>query len=105
MAWRVLDTGINDAAMNMAIDEAIMLAHRGGEVPPTLRFYGWNPAAVSLGYFQKAEAAIDLGKCEQLGINVVRRLTGGRSVLHETELTYSIAVKADYPLIPQTITA
>lgn len=105
MIWRVLDTGINDAALNMAIDEAIMLAHSEGEVPPTLRFYGWKPAAVSLGYFQKAEAEIDLEACRRQGIDVVRRLTGGRAVLHEAELTYSLVVREDAPLIPGTITA
>ena len=105
MVWRVLDTGINDAALNMAIDEAILLAHSAGDVPPTLRFYGWKPAAVSLGYFQKAKSEIDLEQCDALGIDVVRRLTGGRAVLHETELTYSIVVKEDDPLVPQTITA
>ena len=48
--WRVIDTGELNAADNMAIDEAIMLAHSRGEVPPTLRLYGWQPAAVSVGH-------------------------------------------------------
>jgi len=104
MMWRVVNTGINHAAMNMAVDEAIMLAHSMGEVPPTLRFYGWKPAAVSLGYFQR-ETEIDRNECERLGIDIVRRLTGGRAVLHEAELTYSIVIQEKEPSIPSTISA
>ncbi|MDR7868039.1 MAG: lipoate--protein ligase family protein [Sporomusaceae bacterium] len=105
MPWRVIDSGAADAATNMAADEAIMLAHGAGEAPPTLRFYGWRPAAVSLGYFQRAAAEIDLAACRARGIDVVRRLTGGRAVLHDAELTYSVAVREDYPGVPPTITA
>lgn len=105
MNWRIINSGIADAASNMAIDEAILLAHSAGQVPPTLRFYGWQPAAVSLGYFQRAMSEIDLDRCKERNIDVVRRLTGGRAVLHEAELTYSIVVREDDPLIPKTITA
>lgn len=105
MMWRVVNSGINHAAMNMAIDEAIMVAHSLGEVSPTLRFYGWQPAAVSLGYFQREATAIDRSECERLGIDIVRRLTGGRAVLHEAELTYSIVVQEREPFIPPTISA
>jgi lipoate-protein ligase A len=90
--------------MNMAIDEAIMLAHSLGEVPPTVRFYSWQPAAVSLGYFQK-ETEINWSECERLGIDIVRRLTGGRAVLHDAELTYSIIVQEKESFIPPTISA
>jgi lipoate-protein ligase A len=105
MKWRVINSGIAAAATNMAVDEAMLLAHSNGEVPPTLRFYGWKPAAVSIGYFQKAESQIDLQACQARGFDVVRRLTGGRAVLHDGELTYSIVVKEDYPFLPKTITA
>ena len=105
MLWRVLDTGVNEAAVNMAVDEAIMLAHGAGMVPPTLRFYSWRPAALSLGYFQKAQAEVDLEACARQGVDVVRRLTGGRAVLHDAELTYSLIVREDDPLVPPTITA
>ncbi len=105
MPWRVIDSGAADAARNMATDEAIMLAHGAGEAPPTLRFYGWRPAAVSLGYFQRAVAEIDLDACRERGIDVVRRLTGGRAVLHDIELTYSVVVREDHPGVPATITA
>ncbi|MDT8903117.1 biotin/lipoate A/B protein ligase family protein [Anaeroselena agilis] len=104
MPWRVIDSGASSAAGNMAADEAIMLAHGAGEAPPTLRFYGWRPAAVSLGYFQRAAAEIDLDACHARGIDVVRRLTGGRAVLHDAELTYSVVVREDFPGVPPTIT-
>jgi len=105
MNWRMINSGLADAASNMAIDEAILLAHSAGKVPPTLRFYGWEPAALSLGYFQRAMSEIDVDKCKERKIDVVRRLTGGRAVLHDAELTYSIVVQEDDPLIPKTITA
>ena len=89
----------------MGIDEAIMEAYAAGNVPPTIRFYGWKPAAVSLGYFQHGEKEIDFTACKERGIDIVRRLTGGRAVLHQNELTYSIIVGEDYPEIPKTITA
>jgi lipoyl(octanoyl) transferase len=87
--WRLLDTGAQPASFNMAIDEALLRLHELGESQPTLRFYSWSPPAVSLGYFQKHHA-IDVAACRQLGIDVVRRLTGGRAVLHANDLTYSV---------------
>jgi lipoate-protein ligase A len=74
--------------MNMAIDEAILEAHLLGLVPPTLRFYGWQPEAVSIGYAQR----IDRQQQERIsahGFEIVRRPTGGRAVLHSGDLTYS----------------
>jgi lipoate-protein ligase A len=105
MKWRVVDTGVADAATNMAIDEAIMLAHSAGDAPPTLRFYGWQPAAVSIGYFQQAAKDIDFAACAATGVSVVRRLTGGRAVLHDRELTYSIVVRDAEPSIPSAVIA
>ncbi|MGI6092877.1 MAG: lipoate--protein ligase family protein [Veillonellaceae bacterium] len=103
--WRLVNSGVGTAAQNMAVDEAILKAHAAGEVPPTLRFYGWHPAAVSLGYFQSADAEIDIAACRANGIDLVRRLTGGRAVLHDMELTYSLVISENDPLIPPTITA
>ncbi|MBP2652374.1 MAG: biotin/lipoate protein ligase [Firmicutes bacterium] len=104
MEWRILETPPLGGAVNMAIDEAIMLSHSRGEVPPTIRFYRWSPPAVSLGYFQKAEVEIDFDECRRRGIDVIRRLTGGRAVLHDTEITYSLVISENYPGIPSTIT-
>lgn len=104
MKWRFINTGINDGAYNMAVDEVIMQFVAEGLVPPTLRFYGWNPPAISLGYFQHAAKEVDLANCRDRGIDVVRRLTGGRAVLHDKELTYSIILPDQYPGIPKTVT-
>ncbi|MDX2104909.1 MAG: lipoate--protein ligase family protein [Candidatus Melainabacteria bacterium] len=88
MNFRLLQYQVFDAATNMALDEAILESHRKGLVPPTLRFYGWAPPAVSIGYSQKMDPdTIERIKSE--GFDVVRRLTGGRAVLHFAELTYS----------------
>jgi len=87
--WRLLDTGAMTASLNMAIDEALLQLHVPGESQPTLRFYQWSPSAVSLGYFQKRHN-IDISACRELGLDVVRRATGGRAVLHENDLTYSV---------------
>jgi lipoate-protein ligase A len=90
---RVLETAYNNAALNMGIDEALM--EKIGE-SPVLRIYGWRPGAVSIGYFQSIKDEVDLKKCSQIGVDVVRRLTGGGAVLHEFELTYSFITK-EYP--------
>jgi lipoate-protein ligase A len=90
---RVLETGYNNAALNMAIDEALI--ENIGDTP-ILRIYGWRPEAVSIGYFQSIKEEVDLEKCSKIGIDVVRRLTGGGAVLHEFELTYSFITK-QYP--------
>jgi lipoyl(octanoyl) transferase len=87
--WRLLDTGALSASFNMAIDEAVLQLHARGESPPTLRFYQWHPPAVSLGALQR-QPGFDLGACRRLGLDVVRRSTGGRAVLHQNDLTYSI---------------
>ncbi|MGX4584438.1 lipoate--protein ligase family protein [Paenibacillus chitinolyticus] len=102
--WRYMHTGNRTAAENMAIDEAILIAHSEGRVPPTVRFYGWGPAALSIGYFQKARKEIDLDKVAGQGLGFVRRPTGGRAVLHDAELTYSIIVSERYPGIPTSVT-
>ena len=88
--WRLLDTGLQDGATNMAVDEAVLLAVAEGESPPTLRFYGWHPPCVSVGYAQSLRGEINLDACQRLGYTWVRRPTGGRAVLHIDELTYSV---------------
>ncbi|MGI9952379.1 biotin/lipoate A/B protein ligase family protein [Moorellaceae bacterium AZ2] len=97
--WRLLDTGIADGPTNMAVDEAILQEHQAGGVPPTVRFYGWDPPTISLGYGQSLEKEIDVAALEKRGLGLVRRLTGGRAVLHDREVTYSIVVREDHPLV------
>jgi lipoate-protein ligase A len=91
--WRLLDTGKLPGSLNMAIDEALLQLHAHGKSPPTLRFYQWNPPAVSLGYFQRKHS-INTPACRRIGLDVVRRLTGGRAVLHQEDLTYSVVAGA-----------
>jgi lipoate-protein ligase A len=87
----------------MAIDEAVFRLNRPAGLPPTLRFFGWSPPAVSLGYFQKTVQEIDVDFCRRAGIDIVRRPTGGKAVLHEHELTYSLVAAIDHPLFTADI--
>ncbi len=103
MEWRLIIDGYHTGFMNMAIDEAIMIAHREGLVPPTIRFYQWSPPAVSLGYFQDLQKEIDVDVCQDMGIGIVRRPTGGKAVLHDKELTYSFIIRESHPLVNDSI--
>lgn len=87
--WRFLQTGYRPGAINMAVDEVLLLGVAAGGCP-ALRVYGWDPPAVSIGYAQRADDEVDMGRCQHAGIDVVRRFTGGRAVLHWNELTYSV---------------
>jgi len=90
---RVLETGHNPGSWNMALDEVLM--NGVGEVP-ILKIYGWQPSCVSIGYFQSMDEEVNLEKCKEMGIDSVRRITGGGAVFHESELTYSFISK-NYP--------
>ena len=102
--WRFIDSNNRSPYYNMALDEALLEWHSKGEIPPTIRFYGWNPPTLSIGYFQKAEKEINFDKVKELGLGFVRRPTGGRGVLHDEELTYSVIVSEEYPNMPKTVT-
>lgn len=90
-AWRLLDTPPAPGAWNMALDEALSGSVRAGGAP-VLRLYRWNPPCLSLGRNQPARGCYDLEALAARGIEVVRRPTGGRAVLHDRELTYCAAV-------------
>jgi lipoate-protein ligase A len=94
--WRLLDSGWQDGATNMAIDEAILEGIANGSSPPTLRFYGWQPPCLSLGYAQRWNV-VDAEACAARGWDVVRRPTGGRAILHIDELTYSVCAPESEP--------
>lgn len=80
----------------MAVDEAILRSVVAGDVPLTLRVYSWTAPALSLGYFQKIErSGIDLSYCNDMGIVLVRRPTGGKAVLHGHDVTFSVALRED----------
>ena len=95
--WRLLiEDSPRSGAANMAIDEAIAEATAAGAVPPTLRFYRWNPPTVSLGRHQKL-ADVDETQIAAHGYDLVRRATGGRAILHVDELTYSVSGPIEEP--------
>jgi lipoate-protein ligase A len=89
--WRLIVDDHADGATNMAVDAAILDTVIDGASPPTLRFYAWSPPCLSLGRNQPL-ADVDLEVCRALGVDVVRRPTGGRAILHTDELTYSVAL-------------
>lgn len=83
--WRFFPLAAADGYRNMAIDRALV----GTSSNPVLRFYTWHPWTISLGYHQRLDT-INVHACHKDGLNVVRRPTGGRAVLHAQELTYSV---------------
>ncbi|UOE95900.1 biotin/lipoate A/B protein ligase family protein [Alkalihalobacillus sp. LMS39] len=102
--WRFIDSGHCSPSYNMALDEMLLQWHSEGKIPPTIRFYGWNPATLSIGYFQKVEKEINMDAVNKYDVGFVRRPTGGRGVLHDEELTYSVIVTEEHPDMPQTVT-
>lgn len=77
--WRVLDTGIRPAAENIALNRALLEARQQNIAPNTLRFLGFQPCAL-LGFHQSAEQELNLQQCQQLGVTVQRRITGGGAI-------------------------
>lgn len=96
--WRLIRSGPADGATNMAVDEAILRAVAAGKVPPTLRFYAWEPGCLSLGRAQSA-TDVDQEAVRAAGFDMVRRPTGGRAILHIDELTYSVVAPQTEPRV------
>ena len=103
--FRFIDLETHNAYTNMAIDEAIMLAIKEGNAPPTLRIYRWKPSAVSIGTFQGMHDEVSVEFCKSQGIDYIRRITGGGAVFHDYngEITYSILMPKKHPLAPVDI--
>ena len=101
--FRLLETGPGRAFHNMGLDEAILGSVAARLSPPTLRLYGWNPEAISLGYFQGIHDEVDVEACARAGVDLVRRITGGGAVFHAAEVTYSIVIPEGHPLAPGSI--
>jgi lipoate-protein ligase A len=93
--WRLLPFESCDATWNMAVDEAVLQACIAGKVSNTLRFYRWNPSAVSVGRNGTIDDQVYFQNAKQLGVDVVRRCSGGGTVYHDYdgEVTYSVAAK------------
>ena len=98
--WRLVHDGELSGAANMARDVAMLEAVAAGEVEPSLRLYGWDPPCLSLGRHQGVGAA-DLKFCRAEGIDVVRRPTGGRALLHHLELTYAVVAPLGESPLPR----
>jgi lipoate-protein ligase A len=94
--WRLLKSEPDHAFKNMAVDEAVLRARIGNLVPNTIRFYRWEPSAVSIGRFQNIEE-VQLDNCRELGVDVVRRISGGGAVYHDNtdEITYSVVANRE----------
>ena len=101
--WNYIDSGSNLGVYNMALDEELLARAQAGEDRPVFRLYAWKPPTVSIGRFQKIETAVNAEACKRLGFDLVRRITGGRAVLHDKELTYSIIARTDNPIFPNTV--
>ena len=94
MTWSLIESGHRNAYDNMAIDEAVFgVSMRCCEPAPVLRFYGWEPSAISIGYFQPARE-LDGEREARAGIDLVRRATGGSAILHKDELTYCLCIES-----------
>jgi len=91
MSWRLIPLVTTTGKLQMAIDEWLLHQHLQGNIPPTLRFYTWQPVAISLGYHQKLYPEYWQNLTWQgTSVDIVRRPTGGRAVLHQGDLTYSL---------------
>ncbi|OGP89981.1 MAG: hypothetical protein A2031_06590 [Deltaproteobacteria bacterium RBG_19FT_COMBO_43_11] len=103
MVWRLLNFHIYNIFENMAIDEAVFQETIKNKKPPTVRFYGSHPAAVSIGYFQDMRKEVNIEQCSMIGVDVVRRITGGKAVFHFDEITYCVVAGAWEKLFPPNI--
>lgn len=89
---------------NMARDYALLKSLSRGDAPPTLRLYGWNNPAITIGYFQRIEEELAEEECRKDGINIIRRITGGGAVFHQYEITYSTVIPLHGTFVPGSIT-
>lgn len=103
MSWRLLNFQYHNIFENMAIDEAIFNETIKNKKAPTIRFYNSRPVAISIGYFQDARKEVNIEKCYSAGIDVARRITGGKAVFHFNEITYSVVASDQEKLFPPDI--
>lgn len=100
--WRLIVDNALSGPLNMAIDQAILESVGARQEYPTLRLYRWKPACLSLGYNQPYQD-VDAVCIDAEGYQLVRRVTGGKAILHIDELTYSVAVPKDSPFAAGSI--
>ncbi len=92
--WRLIISPPQNGAINMAIDEGLLLSSTSASFKPTLRLFDWSPACLSLGYAQPV-SDVDTAALKKSAFDLVRRPTGGRAILHIDELTYSLTAPQD----------
>jgi lipoate-protein ligase A len=97
---QIIDPEPNSGAWNMAVDEVLLQSAIDLDLA-TLRFYRWREPTVSLGYFQKEEDVVSDGRLSQLPR--VRRLSGGGTLVHDQELTYSLTLPGSQRLIERPV--
>lgn len=97
MKFRIISDTFREPAMNMALDEAVLFLRNKSDYS-TIRFYGWDPSAVSIGYFQNLDYEVNIDYAQSHNISLIRRITGGGAVYHwkDGEITYSIVVGKDF---------
>jgi len=107
--WRVIDTGLRSATENIALNKTLLQAHRLGRIPNTLRFLQFKPSAL-VGFHQNIYKELRIAYCEEQGIDIQRRITGGGAIyFDETQLGWELYVNkhffdsADMQLIAKNI--
>ncbi len=95
--WLLIDDAPASGARNMAVDEFLLRRVENDGGAPVLRLYSFSPPAITLGYHQDASKAIDISAVGADGLDIVRRITGGRALLHDGELTYSVTAPIGPP--------
>lgn len=95
--WFLFDDGPAAGARNMAVDEYLLGKVERERIAPILRLYSFDPPAVTVGYHQGAGHGLDRDRIGRDGVDVVRRFTGGRALLHDGELTYAVVAGTDRP--------
>ncbi|MBU8920599.1 MAG: lipoate--protein ligase family protein [Bacteroidales bacterium] len=98
--WSLIDDKAFSGAVNMAVDEYLLDKAENGHVSPVLRLYSFSPPAVTIGFHQDPVRIVDMGSLARDGIDLVRRITGGRALLHAGELTYSVTAPLGPPFFP-----
>lgn len=96
MDWNLFKRGCATAAENMAMDEALLDVFIKEDIQTTVSLYSWFPPAVTIGYAQEYYIDANPGECKAQGVDIVRRITGGGAVFHDSEITYSVVASREF---------
>jgi len=91
--WRLIESGLENAQWNMAVDEALLSNFKDGDLP-ILRLYRWEPS-LSLGRFSKPKSILNIKKIAQDGFPFVRRISGGGVLVHGKDISYGLILSRD----------